>query len=284
MILDIKHLRLAYGAHVLAPDVTFHLEGGECVLLAGANGCGKSTLLKVLAGEGVVSQTHGHPRPCPVRAGIPSGIIGGKSFPEREGPTAASASDEALRVGRGRSEAKAVWGTIPSSAKCILIPTGIPKVKGFTVEAFVRTGCFKESDWAGRLSEESERRLQGALDLLVLRAQAGQDIATLSDGEFQKACIAVGLTRRADVLLLDEPTAFLDVENRVMVLRTLRKVAQETGMAVLFSSHDLHDALQVVHRVLAFTPAGTFQESTQKNRREILQAAFPVLDSSLRSE
>ena len=216
MILDIKHLRLAYGEHVLAPDVTFHLEGGECVLLAGANGCGKSTLLR---------------------------LIGEKK-------------------------------------RCVFIPTGIPKVKGFTVEAFVRTGCFKESDWAGRLSEESERRLQGALDLLGLRAQAGQDIATLSDGEFQKACIAVGLTRRADVLLLDEPTAFLDVENRVMVLRTLRKVAQETGMAVLFSSHDLHDALQVAHRVLAFTPAGTFLESTQKNRPEVLRAAFPILKNA----
>ena len=216
MILEIKHLRLAYGTHVLAPDVTFHLEGGECVLLAGANGCGKSTLLR---------------------------LIGEKK-------------------------------------RCVFIPTGIPKVKGFTVEAFVRTGCFKESNWAGRLSEESERRLQGALDLLGLRAQAGQDIATLSDGEFQKACIAVGLTRRADVLLLDEPTAFLDVENRVMVLRTLRKVAQETGMAVLFSSHDLHDALQVAHRVLAFTPAGTFLESTQKNRPEVLRAAFPILKNA----
>ena len=66
-----------------------------------------------MAGEGVVSQTHGHPWPCPVRAGIPSGIIGGKSFPEREGPTAAPAG--ALRVGRGRSEAEAVCDTIPSS-------------------------------------------------------------------------------------------------------------------------------------------------------------------------
>lgn len=212
-MLEVRQLRLAYGTHVLAPDVSFHLEGGECVLLAGANGCGKSTLLQRLA----------------------------------------------------------------QKQKCILIPTGIPKVKGFTVEEFVRTGCFRESDWAGRLSAETERRLQGALDLLGLRAQAGQDIATLSDGEFQKACIAVGLTRRADVLLLDEPTAFLDVENRVMVLRTLRKVAQETGMAVLFSSHDLHDALQVVHRVLAFTPAGTFLESTEKNRQEVLRAAFPIL-------
>jgi len=282
MMLQIKQLRLSYGSRVLAPDITFHLEGGECILLAGANGCGKSTLLRTLAGEGVVSQTHGHPQPCPVRAGIPSGIIGGKSFPEREGLTAAPAG--ALRVGRGRSKAEAVWGAIPSPARCILIPTGIPKVKGFTVEEFVRTGCFRESDWAGRLSIETERRMQGALDLLGLRPQAGQDIATLSDGEFQKACIAVGLTRRADVLLLDEPTAFLDVENRVMVLRTLRKVAQETGMAVLFSSHDLHDALQVAHRVLAFIPGGGFLESTEKNRPEVLQAAFPVLASSLRSE
>ncbi len=259
MILDIKHLRLAYGTHVLAPDVTFHLEGGECVLLAGANGCGKSTLLRTLACEGMYAQT------LRFASSLPPAMPAGPSH---------SCSHGRLQV----------WAHTPSQARCILIPTGIPKVKGFTVEEFVRTGCFQESDWAGRLSGEAERRLQGALDLLGLRAQAGQDIATLSDGEFQKACIAVGLTRRADVLLLDEPTAFLDVENRVMVLRTLRKVAQETGMAVLFSSHDLHDALQVVHRVLAFTPAGTFLESTQKNRPEVLRAAFPVLDSSLRSE
>ncbi len=264
MILDIKHLRLAYGAHVLAPDVTFHLEGGECVLLAGANGCGKSTLLRTLACEGMYAETLRFATSLLVR-NAPAGAAVGPSH----------------SCGHGRPQVPA---HTPSPAKCILIPTGIPKVKGFTVEEFVRTGCFKESDWAGRLSEESERRLQGALDLLGLRVQAGQDIATLSDGEFQKACIAVGLTRRADVLLLDEPTAFLDVENRVMVLWTLRKVAQETGMAVLFSSHDLHDALQVVHRVLAFTPAGTFLESTQKNRPEVLRAAFPVLDSSLRSE
>lgn len=256
MILDIKHLRLAYGAHVLAPDVTFHLEGGECVLLAGANGCGKSTLLRTLACEGMYAETLRFATSLAVR-NAPAGAAVGPSH----------------SCGHGRPQVPA---HTPSPAKCILIPTGIPKVKGFTVEAFVRTGCFRESDWAGRLSAETERRMQGALDLLGLRAQAGQDIATLSDGEFQKACIAVGLTRRADVLLLDEPTAFLDVENRVMVLRTLRKVAQETGMAVLFSSHDLHDALQVVHRVLAFTPAGTFLESTQKNRPEVLRAAFPT--------
>lgn len=210
-MMEVSKLRLSHGSHVLCENVTFHADGGECLLLAGPNGCGKTTLLKVLA--------------C---------------------------------------------------GKCLLIPTNIPKVKGFTVEEFVRTGCFRESNWAGRLNAETERRLQGALTLLGLQERKAQDISTLSDGEFQKACIAVGLARRADVLLLDEPTAFLDVDNRVMVLQTLQTVARETGMAVIFSSHDLHDAMAVCHRVLAFTPGGSFLESGTSNREEVLRAAFPL--------
>lgn len=213
MILEVNHLRLAYGSHVLADDISFGLEGGECVLLAGPNGCGKSTLLRTLADN--------------------------------------------------------------PDTRTILIPTNIPKVKGFTVEEFVRTGCFRESNWAGKLNARTERRLQASLDLLGLQEMAGQDISTLSDGEFQKACIAVGLTRRADVLLLDEPTAFLDVENRLMVLQTLQRVARKTGMAVLFSSHDLQDALTVAHRVLAFTPGGAFLSSDPQGREPVLKAAFP---------
>lgn len=174
----------------------------------------------------------------------------------------------------------------PARPKCILIPTGIPKVKGFTLEEFVRTGCFRESNWAGKLGEETGKRLTEALERLGLEERRGQDISTLSDGEFQKACIAVGLARKADILLLDEPTAYLDVENRLMVLNTLRRLADQTGIAVLFSSHDLSDALKVAHRVLAFTPDRRFLESTKENRLEILQAAFPswAEDSSLRSE
>lgn len=166
---------------------------------------------------------------------------------------------------------------LATTARTVLIPTGIPKVKGFTVEEFVRSGCYMESDWAGRLSADTQRRMEGALKMLGIDALRGHDISTLSDGEFQKACIAVGLARHADVLLLDEPTAFLDVENRIAVLGTLRELARKTGMAVIFSSHDLHDALAVCNRVLAFTPGGGFLESREDNREEILRAAFPSL-------
>lgn len=170
-----------------------------------------------------------------------------------------------------------VSGCAPIPARTVLIPTGIPKVKGFTLEEFVRSGCYMESDWAGRLSADTQRRMEGALKMLGIDELRGHDISTLSDGEFQKACIAVGLARHADVLLLDEPTAFLDVENRIAVLGTLRELARKTGMAVIFSSHDLHDALAVCNRVLAFTPGGGLLESREDNREEILRAAFPAI-------
>ena len=160
----------------------------------------------------------------------------------------------------------------------VLIPTNIPKVKGFTVEAFVRTGCYQESDWRGRISKETEGRLEEALKMLGIEGLKGRDISTLSDGEFQKACLATGLTRKAEVLLLDEPTAHLDVENRIDVLRTLQEVARKTGTAVLFSSHDLHDALQVADRVFALTRDGRFLASAGT---DVLRAAFPALANLL---
>lgn len=168
----------------------------------------------------------------------------------------------------------------PSAA---LIPTNIPKVKGFTVEAFVRTGCYRESDWRGRVSKEVEGRMEKALKMLGIEGLRKRDISTLSDGEFQKACLTTGLTRRAEVLLLDEPTAHLDVENRIDVLRTLREVARKTGTAVLFSSHDLHDALQVADRVFALTRDGRFLASGPfdklRDPADVLRAAFPALET-----
>ena len=87
----------------------------------------------------------------------------------------------------------------------------------------------------------------------------------------------MGLTRQAGLLLLDEPTAFLDVENRIGVLETLREVTRKTGTTVLFSSHDLHDALPVVDRVFALTRDGRFLASGAENKESVLREAFPSL-------
>lgn len=152
------------------------------------------------------------------------------------------------------------------------LPTGIPKVKGFTVREFIRTACYRESGW--RLSPVLEERITEALGTLGIAGLDGRDLATLSDGEFQKACLAVGLTRRVELLLLDEPTAFLDVEARRSVLAAVRDLCRRSGIAVIFSSHDLADSLAVADRVAGFTPDGQFLVSDGGNREAVLDRFF----------
>lgn len=148
-----------------------------------------------------------------------------------------------------------------SEPRNFLLPTGIPKVKGFTVREFIRTGCFKESGWAGRLSAGLSRRMEEALNTLGISDLGDRDLSTLSDGQFQKACLAIALTRQAQLLLLDEPTAFLDVSARRSVLHTLRDLTRSAGISVIFSSHDLADALPVIDRLIGLTPDHRFLSS-----------------------
>ena len=146
---------------------------------------------------------------------------------------------------------KPLSGSFETCGQAVLVPTRIPKVKGFTVEEFVRTGMLATAGSFRRLDRESEKTLVEAISMMELEPLVSKDLSRISDGEFQKACIASALTRKAHVLMLDEPTAFLDVENRVMVLKTLQRLAHETGTTIIFSTHDIHDGALYSDSVLA---------------------------------
>ncbi len=233
-MIRVSHLTIGYGSVAILKDLSFEIDPGECLLLAGPNGCGKSTLMRTLAG--VLPPIEGS-------LPAPSGTDGdaGKGFHP------------------------------------VLIPTGIPKVRGFTTEEFIRTGCYTETDWRGAFPPAKERKMEKAADLLGIRPLLNRDIATLSDGQFQLACIATGLTRRCDLLLLDEPTAFLDVDNRIMVLRALKRAASEAP--VLFSSHDIQDAAPLADRIFAISPEGALEISGQDSpsKEAVLRHAFKSL-------
>ena len=162
------------------------------------------------------------------------------------------------------------------SEEVMMIPARIPKVAGFTLKEFARIGCFSQSDMAGRLSDQHEEALDVAISSLGLTHLADRDISTLSDGEFQKAGLVSALVRNASVILLDEPTAFLDAENRISVLATLREICDRKGIAVIFSTHDLHDGLKVCTKVLAFGADGRFRCSgnTSESMSETVSTIF----------
>jgi iron complex transport system ATP-binding protein len=166
------------------------------------------------------------------------------------------------------------------SCEISMIPARIPKVKGFTLREFIRISCFRLSDASGKLSKESEAQIDEVESRLSLTHLDSQDISTLSDGEFQKACIASALVRRSRLILLDEPTAFLDAESRISVLQTLRDLTRSINKpAVLFSTHDIHDGLKVADRVFAIGSDGTFHVSdTEASSKEsVLKTIFPKL-------
>ena len=162
------------------------------------------------------------------------------------------------------------------SEEVMMIPARIPKVAGFTLKEFARIGCFSQSDMAGRLSDQHEEALDVAMSSLGLPHLADRDISTLSDGEFQKAGLVSALVRNASVILLDEPTAFLDAENRISVLATLREICDRKGIAVIFSTHDLHDGLKFCTKVLAFGADGRFRCSgdTSESMSETVSTIF----------
>ena len=135
------------------------------------------------------------------------------------------------------------------SSRVILVPARIPKVPGFSVTDFVATSCYRESDWLGRLPAKIRSRILETLETLGIGHLAARDISSLSDGEFQKAAIATALLQQAEVILLDEPTAFLDVDSRESALCTLREVALRKQVSIIFSSHDIHTAAKYCTRV-----------------------------------
>lgn len=156
----------------------------------------------------------------------------------------------------------------------VMIPTRIPKVAGFPLREFIRISCFSQSDLAGRLSPEQESQIDKALDLLELSDLTTRDISTLSDGEFQKGSIAAALVRKASIILLDEPTAFLDAENRINVLKTLKHLCSTPEKpAVIFSTHDLHDGLAVCDKVVALGSDGIVRTS-DTNLKETVKTIF----------
>ncbi len=220
ILMQIKNLTIGYG-RPLYSGISFDISEGDCIMLCGANGSGKTTLLNAIYAM----------------------------QPGRE--------QNYMQPDGHRQDNRKQKG---NQAETAMIPARIPKVKGFTLNEFIRVSCFRQTGRGGKMSPEDEAEMKKAMLRLGIEKLAGRDIATLSDGEFQKACIAAALTRRASVILLDEPTAFLDAENRRTVLKSLKELcAEDRGPAVVFSTHDLHEGLAVCNKVLALGADGIFR-------------------------
>ena len=208
MTLDLRDLHIGYaedaGRYIVAESLNASLSSGTMACLVGANGVGKSTLMRTLSG--FQAALRGEVR------------IDGRSLEEY------TPRELSERVG--------------------VVLTERESTPDLTVEEVVAIGRMPYTNFWGKLRAADRRAVDEAIAQVGIDSLRHKKIGRVSDGERQKVMIAKALAQQTGIILLDEPTAFLDYGSKVSVMRLLRQLAHEQGKAILLSTHDLEIAFQ----------------------------------------
>ena len=200
--------RLRGGDKVVAAGINASLHAGELTCLIGANGAGKSTLLKTLA------------------AFLPK--LGGSIY----------IKDKEVADYTNRELSQLVG----------VVLTSRPEAENMTAEEVVGLGRTPYTGFWGTLGADDRRIVTESMEQVGVAHLAARTVTTLSDGERQKVMLAKALAQQTPIIILDEPTAFLDYPSKVDTLLLLTRLSHETGKTVFMSTHDLELALQTADR------------------------------------
>ena len=207
-IIDLTNVSVGYKwkaktDKIVKSEISVYALKGELVALIGENGVGKSTLLRTIAGF----QPH---------------INGEIRILEK---SIASYREKELAL------------------LMSFVSTEIIKVSNLTVFDLVSLGRYPHTNWFGKLMQEDQNIIEEAIASVGLRGYEYRMVNHLSDGERQKVMIARTLAQNTEIILLDEPTAFLDLANKYEIVNILHRLASDKRKTILFSTHDLTTAI-----------------------------------------
>ncbi len=200
-------------------EINFNATAGEMVALIGSNGIGKSTLLRTMVG-----------------------------FHKYFGGEIKVNGDDL-----GRIDEKDLARIMS------FVSTENIRIANMTVFDLVAYGRFPYTNWIGRLTEKDRGMVEDAIEKVGLRGFEERQITQVSDGERQRAMIARAVAQDTPVIILDEPTAFLDVSNKYEIFHLLLLLAKERAKTIILSTHDLNIALREVDKLWIVTQSGNFQ-------------------------
>lgn len=236
--LEVKDLSVGYGQRLVLENVSTHIPRGKVTSIIGPNGCGKSTLLKTMARL----------------LGAQSGSV--------------LLDDEPIESIKPKALAR-VLGLLPQS------PTA---PEGITVLDLVMRGRQPHQNFFGRVSTEDINAVDQALAATRLTSMEQRAVNELSGGQRQRAWIALALAQNTDILLLDEPTTYLDIAHQLDVLDLLAERNTEKGTTIAMVLHDINLAARYSDHLIVMKAGSIVAEGTPADvmTAEVLQEVFGI--------
>ena len=217
---------------IIAEDIDVSIQAGQLIAVLGPNGAGKSTLLRTLAGMQL-----------PLSGNVR--LMG----------------DDLQRLSSAQ---------LAQRLSVVLTERTSPGLlNGY---ALVALGRHPYTGWTGALSEHDGAMVRWAVKVVGAADFAARPLAELSDGQRQKIYIARALAQEPELMILDEPTAYLDLPRRVETMHLLKHLARETGRAILLSTHDLDLALRTADRLWLMPGGQALRTGTPEDL--VLNGAF----------
>lgn len=209
--LSTHDLKLAYGASVIVPGLNLSLKGGQVTSIIGPNGCGKSTLLRALA------------RLRPVTGG------------------SVELYGQALHALPSKEVAR----------RLAILPQGPVAPEGLSVEELVWFGRHPHQGRFPVRRPEDREAVAWALAQTGMTVFGSRPLEALSGGQRQRAWIAMSLAQQTEILLLDEPTTYLDLSHQLEVLQLAQRLNREQGKTVVMVLHELNQAVRYSDEIIA---------------------------------
>lgn len=223
----------------IAGPIELEMRTGQLISLLGPNGAGKSTLLRTLAG---------------LQPSL-SGTV------EIQGENAAR------------------FKPIERAKKLSLVLTGSIRPANLNVYSLISLGRYPYTGWLGKLSTNDKEIIQEAIEATGVQLFLNRKVDQLSDGEAQKVMIARALAQDTPLIILDEPTAHLDLPNRIELMRMLHRLTAKASKGILISTHDLDLALQVSDEIWVLKTDGEMHKGAPEDMvlNGTFEAAFDLV-------